>query len=240
MERLRRCWPVAVLAVAAVFLLGFYLPRLSITAFSAFLNGLGSGGLDVEVPTGLSLAVGGVFASAAAIGLLRASTSEQAWRKGASGERRVGRVLDGLQRSGVRTLHDRKLPGSTANVDHVVVAPRGVFTIETKSYTGRLAVRGRGSEVWVKGRNHSSVLDQAHRQARVVEALLAGAGIDVATQPVVCFVGTSVPLFSPKGVGGVVICTPNNLAKTIRQFPRPALPAEELTAILEVLEARLP
>ncbi len=161
-------------------------------------------------------------------------------RSGASGEERVGRFLDSLQRSGVRTLHDRRLPGSTANVHHVVVAPTGVFTIETKSYTGRLAVRGEGTELWVKGRNHSSDLDQARRQARVVEALLAGAGIDIPTQPVLCFVGTSVPVFSPKQVGGVVICTPNSIARTIRRFPRLALLNEDLTAILEELEARLP
>ncbi len=231
--RLRGRWSIVVLTIVAAFLLGFYLPRLSIAALSAFLN-------DVEVPTVVSLGVGAILASWAAIALVNPSPSEQAWRKGASGERRVGRVLDSLQRSGVWALHDRKLPGSAANVDHVVVGPTGVFTIETKSYTGRLAIRGRGSQLWVNGRDRSSVLDQARRHAHVVEALLAGTGIDTPVHPVVCFVDTSLPMFSPNQVGGVAICTPNNLAKRIRKLPRPALPADEVEAILKTLDARLP
>lgn len=239
--RLRSRWPIVALAIGLAFLLGFFLPGLGVAALSAFLDGLGAGsaGFDGEVPIVLSLGIGGIFASWAAVALVQASPAEQAWRKGASGERQVGRVLDSLQSSGVSTLHDRKLPGSAANVDHVVVGPSGVFTIETKSYTGRMTVRANGTQIWVSGRNRSSVLDQARRQAHVIEALLAGTGIDIPIHPVVCFVDTSLPMFSPKQVGGVTICTLDNLARRIRQFPNPPLSSVAMTAILRRLEARL-
>jgi hypothetical protein len=239
---LRSRWPIVVLAVALAFLFGFYLPTLSVAVLSAFLKGLASGseGLDVEIPTVFSLGIGGILASWAAVALVSPTQSEQAWRKGAAGERRVGRVLDSLQASGISTLHDRKLPGSAANVDHVVIAPTGVFTIETKSYTGTLEVRAHGTQIWVSGRNRSSVLDQARRQAHVVEALLAGTGIDIPIHPVLCFVDTSLPIFSPKQVGGVAICTVNSLARRIRKFPNPPLSTEAMRSVFETLDLRLP
>ncbi|MEO6532232.1 MAG: nuclease-related domain-containing protein [Pseudolysinimonas sp.] len=33
-----------------------------------------------------------------------------------------------------RCLRDRRIPGSKANIDHVVRAPRGVFVIDAKRY----------------------------------------------------------------------------------------------------------
>jgi Nuclease-related domain len=41
-------------------------------------------------------------------------------------------------------LHDRRIPGSRANIDHIVVAPCGVFVIDAKNYKGRVEKRDRG------------------------------------------------------------------------------------------------
>ena len=62
------------------------------------------------------------------------------WRSGAEGEERVGRILEALRPHGWYALHD--LQTSRGNIDHVVVGPAGLFTIETKSHKGRInAVR---------------------------------------------------------------------------------------------------
>jgi hypothetical protein len=53
------------------------------------------------------------------------------WLLGAGGERRVGRELDRLKRSGWTVRHDIRKRGG-GNIDHLVCGPRGVFTIETK------------------------------------------------------------------------------------------------------------
>lgn len=37
-------------------------------------------------------------------------------------------------------LHDRRIPGSRANIDQIAVAPTGVWVIDTKRYNGKLEV----------------------------------------------------------------------------------------------------
>jgi hypothetical protein len=129
---------------------------------------------------------------------------EVAWRKGAEGEAAVGRALDALAPAAV-ALHDRRIPRSRANVDHILVAPTGVWTIDAKNYTGKLETRGRGRELWIDGRNRSKVLDQARGQAEVVRTVLADAGIgSVPVRPALCFVGVKWPLlFRPRAAGDV-------------------------------------
>ena len=46
-------------------------------------------------------------------------------------------------------LHDRRIPGSRANIDHLVISPAGVFVIDAKNYKGRVERRVRGA--WLSG-----------------------------------------------------------------------------------------
>jgi hypothetical protein len=87
----------------------------------------------------LGLVLGGLAAMAASWGLrFRPSPDASAWRRGAAGERRTARLLDPLARHGWAVLHDLALPGSQANLDHLVIGPGGVFVIDSKQYRGRL------------------------------------------------------------------------------------------------------
>ena len=52
-------------------------------------------------------------------------------RLGRDGERIVGQELEKLREHGYRVYHD--FLGEKGNIDHIVVGPTGVFTIETKS-----------------------------------------------------------------------------------------------------------
>lgn len=240
--KLRRRWPMVVVGVAGAFALGFYLPSLVFTAVSSFLVALvpDSGGLDVEIPFMFQLALGASLGTAALIGLVRPSQGERAWRKGSAGERRVGRTLDRLSRSGVRTLHDRKMPGSAANIDHVAVTPAGVFTIETKAYRGRLEVRGHGTQLWINRSNRTSLVDQAKRQADAVRSALGRSGVEVPIHPLLCFVDTELPLlFPPRHVGGVIICTPNGLSKRLLGRSSIRITKDQVAAVAEVLDSAL-
>ena len=58
--------------------------------------------------------------------------STKAWATGAQGEERLGRQLDGHVGDGVHVLHDRRIPPTKANIDHIVVCPSGVFVIDAK------------------------------------------------------------------------------------------------------------
>ena len=74
----------------------------------------------------------------------RPSADTQAWRRGAAGERRTARLLGPLERQGWVVLHDLAVPGSRANLDHVVIGPGGVFVVDSKQYRGRLQLDPSG------------------------------------------------------------------------------------------------
>jgi hypothetical protein len=94
----------------------------------------------------------GLLAVAAAAGLgwrlrFRPSADTLAWRRGATGERRTARLLGPLERRGWAVLHDLTIPGSAANIDHLVIGPGGVLVIDSKRYRGRLRL-DRDGMVW--------------------------------------------------------------------------------------------
>ncbi len=78
---------------------------------------------------------------------LRFRPSEQActWQRGAAGERHTARLLRRLHRDGFVVFHDLAVPGNTsANVDHLVIGPTGVFVIDSKQWTGSVQQGGDG------------------------------------------------------------------------------------------------
>jgi hypothetical protein len=76
--------------------------------------------------------------------------------RGATGEEHVGRLLDQLGGRGWGVIHDASF--GNGNVDHIVVGPPGVFTVETKSHPGPIRV----------SRVHGAVLSQARAQSAAV------------------------------------------------------------------------
>jgi len=68
----------------------------------------------------------------------RVAAATLAWRRGAVGERRTARLLAPLERRGWAVLHDLAIPGSQANIDHLVIGPGGGVVIDTKLYRGQL------------------------------------------------------------------------------------------------------
>ncbi len=77
--------------------------------------------------------------------------------RGAAGEEHVGKLVDRLGDRGWRVIHDASF--GRGNVDHILVGPPGVFTVETKSHPGPVRV----------GRIHGATLSQAQAQARALE-----------------------------------------------------------------------
>lgn len=69
--------------------------------------------------------------------------STRAWAIGAAGEEKLAAELDKV--AGLRMLHDRRVPGTQGNIDHIVIAPAGVFVVDAKNNQGRIEIRDRGS-----------------------------------------------------------------------------------------------
>jgi hypothetical protein len=77
--------------------------------------------------------------------------------RGATGEEQVGSLLDGLAGDGWRVIHDASL--GRGNVDHILIGPAGIFTVETKSHPGPVKV----------ARVHGATLSQAQAQRKAIE-----------------------------------------------------------------------
>ena len=78
------------------------------------------------------------FAALAATGWLawrvkRVREDVRRLRQGRDGEQVVGQFLDGLREGGARIFHD--VPSEDFNLDHVVISPRGIYVVETKTIT---------------------------------------------------------------------------------------------------------
>jgi hypothetical protein len=92
------------------------------------------------------------------------------WLRGAEGERAVGAICARLEADGWHAIHDVSL--GHGNVDHILVGPGGVFTIETKSHGGRISVN----------RIRPDMLKQAYAQKKLLERIT---GLEV--QPLLVF-----------------------------------------------------
>lgn len=90
--------------------------------------------------------------------------------RGAIAEEHVGSLLDRLPRDRWRVVHDVTL--GRGNVDHIVIGPPGVFTIETKSHPGPVRV----------SRLHGGTIAQAQAEGRAI-AWVTGAEV----QPLIVF-----------------------------------------------------
>ena len=131
-----------------------------------------------------------------------------AWDTGALGEERLGNRLNELASDSLRVLHDRRIPGSRANIDHIAVASTGVYVIDAKKYKGRpqLKIEGgflrpRVEKLLVGTWDRTKLVDGVLSQVDVVRGLI---GDDLPIHGVLCFVEADWPLiggsFAIRGV----------------------------------------
>lgn len=139
-------------------------------------------GSNVAAVTAVAVAV------MTAVVLLKPRQSTVAWRRGAEGEERVGRMLERLRYLGWDVQHDVAVTGTRANIDHLVSSPYGLFVIDTKNYRGRLRL-DRG----VLRHGHTSFereLESVRWQADFIKRTCAR-GLPV--RCVICVVGAELP-----------------------------------------------
>jgi Nuclease-related domain len=120
----------------------------------------------------------------------RVAPDTLAWRRGAAGERCTARLLAPLERHGWAVLHDLAIPGSAANLDHLVIGPGGVVVIDSKRYRGRLRLDSDGL-LWHGRHLLVSALRTILWEADQADEVLGVADIRVAA--VMAVHGTKVP-----------------------------------------------
>jgi hypothetical protein len=143
------------------------------------------------------------------------SADTRAWRRGAAGERRTARLLAPLERRGWAVLHDLAIPGTQANIDHLVIGPGGVVAIDSKQYRGRLQVDSYGM-VWHGRHLLVSALRKVLWQADQADEVLGIADVQVAA--IVAVHGASVP-WGLVQVDGVTIVPARRLPDLLQALP---------------------
>ncbi|KIZ15620.1 nuclease-related domain-containing protein [Streptomyces natalensis] len=160
------------------------------------------------------------------------------WAKGAAGEVATARLLAPLARRGYAVLHDRAIPGSRANLDHLVAGPAGVAYVDTKAWLSkRSKVRVEGGTLrygrYDQTRALETVIWEAQQAARVL-------GCEV--RPFIAVHGAKVP--GPRGrveVKGVTIVSAKKLPRLLQSLmPQPGWTADRITAVEQLAERRLP
>lgn len=177
-------------------------------------------------------------------GIVKALTPEKqstkAWSSGAAGEAAVGARLDGLASQSIRVMHDRRIPRSKANIDHIVVTPGGVWVIDTKRYVGKAPekrveggiIRPRVELLTHKGRDKTALVEGVHKQVGHVREV-AG---EVPVFGVLCFVDADWGLFADAfAVNGVHVVWPKKLASMIAKVPDAGV---DVAAVAERLAQR--
>jgi nuclease-like protein len=163
---------------------------------------------------------------------------ERAWDVGARGEESVGRALDRRVAHGpTRILHDRRMPAGRGNIDHIAIAPRGVFVIDTKAVSGKVDVSRPlfGSpKLRIAGRNCTKFADGLDRQVEAVaRALLRIGRDDVPVRGVLCFAKGDLPLLRSLQIRGHRLLHQRALARRLNQAgPLSAAQIESLTVSL--------
>ncbi len=141
------------------------------------------------------------------LALQRTPQHERAFAQGSRGEQRVGEMLDRrTERSGTVILHDRRMPDGYGNVDHLAIAPSGVYVIDAKAVNGRVRVSrplfGR-PKLLVAGHDRTKFADGLDRQVAAVRDALAAIGRpDVSVSGVLCFTKADLPLLGGQQIRG--------------------------------------
>jgi hypothetical protein len=163
----------------------------------------------------LGLVVGVLAAMAAGWGLrFRPSPDAIAWRRGAAGEQRTARLLAPLERQGWAVLHNLAVPGSRANLDHLMIGPGGVFVIDSKHYRGRLQLDPSG-RLWHGRYPLTAVLPAVSFEADRAAQVLADPQVVV---PIVAVHGAQVP-WGKVVTQGVPVVSARRLPSMLRALP---------------------
>jgi hypothetical protein len=170
--------------------------------------------------------------------------STRVWAQGARGERAVGQKLDELAGDDVIALHDRAIPNSRANIDHIAITPSGVWVVDAKTHKGQLEVRRAGGlfsprveKLYIGGRDKSTLLAGLQKQVDYVKIALLEVDAPIAVRGALCFVGTELPWFG-ESIGDVPLVGRRGLAKLLKR--EGSLTPSDRESVARYLAGRFP
>lgn len=145
--------------------------------------------------------VAAVAVGFAAYRIYKARPRLRALKLGRDGEKIVGQFLESLRERGYRVFHD--VVAGNFNLDHVLIGPAGIFTVETKTHSkrsGEARVVFDGETILVEGfEADRDPIIQAKAQASWLRELLAeSTGRKFEVKSAIVFPGWFVEYIGPK------------------------------------------
>jgi hypothetical protein len=170
-------------------------------------------------------AVGGLAAVVVAVAVLVVAAlmprgDADRWLRGAAGERATAQLLHRLPPRRWTVFHDLAVPGSRANIDHLVIGRTGVWVVDTKTTRAPIGTRWRA--VYFGDRR----LDPAPVEW---EAEIVSDRLEVAARPVIAVHGS---LIRPARAGRVRVVSATELPRRLRRGRR-RLSRNEVAALSE-------
>lgn len=116
-----------------------------------------------------------------------------AWEGRAKEERNLGTYLDEISAGRAVVLHGRRLPDSKLSIDHLVIAPNGIWVIDATNYGNRIGYR---TSDWVRpaadrhdgSRRENKLVAGMATRCETVRSLVDSVGTDaVPVRSAVCF-----------------------------------------------------
>jgi hypothetical protein len=162
----------------------------------------------------------------------RLAEREKQWVTGAQGEEMLAQSL-ARRCPAVIMLHDRRIPHSRVNIDHIAVAPSGVYVIDAKRYRGKIEVRSPlfgKPKLMIAGRDRTKLIDGLQRQVEIVTAALSDVAPNVPLHGCLCFLApeglladSGLPVLRTLKINGLPLYYPRRLTKHLNR-PGPISP----------------
>ncbi len=145
--------------------------------------------------------------------VLGVHTDERAWRIGADGEEKVATQLAKVAKKDPRwrSLHAIPVGDRGSDIDHLLIGPGGVFTVNAKNHPGARIWVG-GNTFMVNGHRQPYVRNSRYEAERAAKLLTAACGFPVYVQGLIVTVNAEDVTIKTQP-DGVNVTWRNNLAK---------------------------
>ena len=133
-------------------------------------------------------------------------------------------------------------PRSRANIDHLVIAPSGVWVIDTKSgYKGKVTLKNPlfgEPKLIIAGRDKTKLVTGVQKQVELVGTAVQDLMPGTPVHGCLCFVDADLPLLGNLSLHSVVLHHPRRLAKRINA--KGGLTADQVSVAAQALAKRFP
>lgn len=223
--------------------LGLWLMGFPATVLALYVSNNGTAAGSKLLVWIISALVGAAFTAWIVWKMLNLVKERDRWRLGLRGERFVGQQVNQLMLHGCRVFHDVPLDQG-GNIDHVVVAPSGVFAIETKAKRkGTASETRRAHEVIYDGQTleyplyrDTRDLHQARTQAERLQKMLIPLLLEpVPVQPLLALPGWFV---ISRALGDVIVVNPKMIEAAIVSPSQTILSADQIREISYILDQK--